>query len=47
MSGFIKFSLGSSIITGTVRMGGFAPTLATADASKVRMGGFAPTVNPR
>jgi hypothetical protein len=25
-------------------MGGFAPALATTDASKVRMGGFAPTL---
>ena len=29
---------------GKVRLGGFAPTLATADAGKVRLGGFAPTL---
>ena len=29
---------------GKVRIGGCAPTLATADAGKVRLGGCAPTL---
>ena len=29
---------------GKVRLGAFAPTLATADAGKVRLGAFAPTL---
>ena len=36
--------LNSVVDAGKVRLGGYAPTLATADAGKVRLGGYAPTL---